>query len=70
LYNTLRGPTGKRQFNIKQPIAANYEGPFDFESIMLYNQFEFAKKGRKTFVPKVAVPSGTHIGQRTKLSDV
>jgi len=54
--------------NFDMPSNQATRTGFDFDSVMLYNQFGYAKAGT-TFDPIVTVPPGAVIGQYSHLSD-
>ena len=58
------------QHNFLQHITDGDDlGPYDFGSIMHYPATAFSINGQDTIVPKVPLPPGVVMGQRTALSD-
>ncbi len=58
-----------RSLNFDQHIADGIDlGKYDFGSIMHYPATAFSANGRNTITPKVPLPAGVVMGQRTALS--
>lgn len=61
--------TAGMESNFDQPIGGGLDlGAYDFGSIMHYPATAFSVNGEETIRPKVALPAGVVMGQRTALS--
>lgn len=59
-----------KESNFDKHEAAGYYGPYDFDSVMHYGQYDFSKNGKRTIVvlPADSAAWQNNIGQRDHLS--
>jgi hypothetical protein len=60
----------QRNFGIAGPTAGNYEGAYDYASVMHYYPTAMSKKNMTTFHPIRPVPPGVRIGETVRMSKV